>query len=127
MTTKSPSLISRLLYKAARRGWLRLEQHSFLYRLMTLRYLFKLRLFGTLMQYSPSPYRAIWSLLTGQDRYLFYMSASSQAQSIRLSPTNLGTLLRLLKAGYLLVSADPARNTLSIAITPALILSFACQ
>ncbi len=123
MTTKSPSLISRLLYKTAQRGWIRLEQYSFLYRLMTLRYLFKLRLFSTLTQYSPSPYRAIWSLLTGQDRYLFYTSASPQAQKIRLSPTNLGTLLRLLKAGYPLVSADPSRNTLAIAITPALVLS----
>jgi hypothetical protein len=70
MTTKQPSLIARLLYKAAQKGWIRLEQNSFLRRLITLRYLLKFRLFSTLARHSPSPYRAIWSLLTGQNRYL---------------------------------------------------------
>jgi hypothetical protein len=122
MTTKQPSLIVRLLYKAAQKGWIRLEQNSFLYRLMTLGYLLKFRLFSTLAQYSPSPYRAIWSLLTGQDRYLFYTSSSPQAQEIRLSPANLGALLRLLKAGYPLVSVDSTLNTLSITIASDLIV-----
>jgi FkbM family methyltransferase len=123
MTTRQPSLIARLLYKAAQKGWIRLEQNSFLHRLMTLRYLLKFRLFSTLTQYSPSPYRAIWSLLTGQNRYLFYTSSSPQAQELRLSSNNLITLLRILKAGYPLVSADSTLNTLSIAIAPDLIVS----
>jgi len=123
MTTQQPSLIARLLYKAAQKGWIRLEQDSFLRRLMTLRYLFKFRLFSILAQHSPSPYRAIWSLPTGQDRYLFYTSSSPQAQELHLSPGNLGPLLQLLKAGYPLVSADSTLNTLSIAIAPDLIVS----
>ncbi len=123
MTTIQPSLIARLLYKAAQKGWIRLEQNSFLNRLMTLYYLFKFRLFSTLAQHSPSPYRAIWSLLTGQNRYLFYTSSSPQAQEFRLSPGNLGPLLRILKAGYPLVSVDSTLNTLSIAIASDLIVS----
>jgi hypothetical protein len=54
MSTKQPSLIARLLYKAAQKGWIRLEQNSFLNRLMILYYLFKFRLFSTLAQHSPS-------------------------------------------------------------------------
>ena len=123
MTTKQPSLIARLLYKAAQKGWIRLEQNSFLRRLMILRHLLKFRLFSTLAQHSASPYRAIWSLLTGQNRYLFYTSSSPQAQELRLSPGNLGPLLRLLKAGYPLVSVDSTLNTLSIAIASDLIVS----
>jgi hypothetical protein len=41
MTTKQPSLIGRLLYKAAQKGWIRLEQNSFLNRLMILYYLYQ--------------------------------------------------------------------------------------
>jgi len=121
MHTKRPSLLARLIYKAAQRGWTRLDQASLLRRLMILRDLFKFDLFSTLKQYSPSPYKAIWSLLTGKNRYVFYDS-SGRAQKISISPPNLVALLRLLKAGYTLVSADPAQNTIFMAIHSNLVL-----
>ena len=122
MNTKRPPLLARLIYKAAQKGWIRLDQDSFLRRLMSLRYLLKFRLFTTLAQHTPAPYLAIWSLLSGRSRYLFYTSSSRQPQEIALSPPNLVALLRLLKAGYPLVDVDSAQNLVYIAITEALIL-----
>lgn len=121
MNTKRPPLLARLIYKAAQKGWIHLDQHSFLRRLMSLRYLLKFRLFTTLAQHTPAPYLAIWSLLSGKNRYLFYTS-SRQPHEIVLSPPNLVALLRLLKAGYPLVNVDSAQNLVYIAINEALIL-----
>ncbi len=122
MDTRRPSILARLIYKAAQKGWIRLDQDSLLRRLMSLRHLLKFRLFPTLAQYSPSPYRAIASLLSGKNRYLFYTSASRQPQEITLSPPNLVALLRLLEAGYPLLSVDSVQNLVYIAISDGLTL-----
>lgn len=109
--------MGRLLIKIAQKGWLRLEEKSFLTRLLMLWHIWKYGLFSTLRQCSPAPYRAIWALLSGQDRYAFYIPKRPHIQELSLNPLGLSALLWLLKAGYAILSANADSGGLSIAIT----------
>ncbi len=120
METQRPALPSRLIYWAAKKGWIRLDQNSLLRRLMSMHYLLKFGLLKTLRAYSPAPYRAIWNLLVGKGEYSFYVPDPPQVDKIPLSPPNFAALLRLLQAGCKIIRVDSSKATLTLDVPPGL-------
>jgi len=73
---------------------------------------FRFGLWGALKSLTPRPLAALFSLLSGKDRYFLRVSSASTPIPLRISPINFVSLLHLAKLGYRPISIDPDTHTL---------------
>ncbi len=117
MGPRKASLLARWYYYAAQRGWISSDQRSLLKRLLILTHIFRSGLWTVLRQLSPTPFKALWTLLNGRDRYQIQLP-HHPPQVLSLSPLNFLNLLRLVQRGYIPIAVNPEAQTLTFEIAP---------
>ncbi len=123
MAPKRPPLLARPFYYAARKGWIRFDQYSPYKRFVTVLQIFWYGLWKVLRRLSPRPFRALFAILLGRDRFLLRVVDSPAPISLGVSPMNFISLLHLARAGYYPLSAEPATGTILMPLAEGLTLA----
>jgi len=123
MSVKKPPLLARPFYYAAQRGWIRFDQYSPYKRFTAVLQVFRFGLWGALKSLTHRPLAALFSLLSGKDRYFLRVSSASTPIPLRISPMNFVSLLHLAKLGYRPISIDPDTHTLLMPMDPGITIS----